>query len=141
MRVCLDSSALAKRYVAEIGSDRVAARCAGADEVILSVLCLPELVSAFNRLRRERRLSAKRYRRFKRDLASDVAQAVVIDVTPAVIERSIRCLEAMPLRALDALHLACALESRCELFLTADARQAEAARAFKLTVETVGNAQ
>ena len=42
MRLFLDSSALAKRYVLENGSDRVVELCREADEVVLSSL----LVSA-----------------------------------------------------------------------------------------------
>ena len=54
MRVFLDSSSFAKRFVEEPGSEQVEEICAEATELGLSVLCVPETVSALNRRRRER---------------------------------------------------------------------------------------
>ena len=138
MRVAFDSSALAKRYVLERGSDRVAELCARAEEVILSVVCIPEILSALNRLRRERLLTRNRYVRIKRALAADVEQATVLAITPPVLGRTVAALEKAPLRALDAIHVATGLDSACELFVSADKRQCDAARKMGLTVELVG---
>ena len=132
MRIFLDSSALAKRYVSEAGTEQVLRRCQEADEIVLSILCVPELISGFNRLRREGKLSAARYRGLKENLAADIEQATVLEFSPPVIDRTISCLEHAPLRALDAMQLASAIESRCRLFVTADRRQCEAAALLKL---------
>lgn len=137
MRFFLDSSALAKRYVAEAGTEQVLRRCREADEIILSTLCVPELLSGLNRLKRSGRLSAPRYRMLKRHLAADLEVAILVDLTPSVIERAIDCLERTPLRTLDAIHLAAALESGCDLFLTADRKQGEAAARLNLKAEIV----
>ncbi len=137
MRLFLDSSALAKRYVEEPGTDRGLNLCRGAEEIILSSLCVPELISGFNRLRREEKLSLNRYRALKRELAADVEEATIIDLTPLIIDRTIACLERAPLRALDAVHLASAIESMCDLFLTADRKQGQAAAQLRLKVEAV----
>ena len=138
MRVAFDSSALAKRYALERGSDRVAELCARAEEVILSVVCIPEILSALNRLRRERLLTRNRYVRIKRALAADVEQATVLAITPPVLGRTVAALEKAPLRTLDAIHAATGLDSACELFVSADKRQCNAARKMGLTVELVG---
>jgi len=45
VKVFLDTSAFAKRYVAEPGSDKVMATCQQADSLVVSVICLPELIS------------------------------------------------------------------------------------------------
>lgn len=135
MRLFLDSSALAKRYVRESGTDMVQALLSAADEVILSVLAVPELISAFNRLRREKKISRKQYLSLKNNLAGDIAQATVIDLTPAVIEHAVRSLEEFPLRTLDALHIGAAITSSADLFVSADLRQCESARALHLKVE------
>ncbi|MBI5631073.1 MAG: type II toxin-antitoxin system VapC family toxin [Elusimicrobia bacterium] len=132
MRIFLDSSALAKRYVEEPGSEEILRLCREAEEIILSSLCVPEIISGFARLKREGRLSASQYRKLKRELAADVDAATVVDLTPAVIGRAVGCLERSPLRALDAIHVACALESSCGLFVTADRRQRDAAVSFHL---------
>lgn len=137
MRLFLDSSALAKRYAAEPGTEQVLRLCREADEIILSVLCVPELISGLNRLRRDGRLSTPHYRKLKRALAADLEAATLVDLTPAVVDRAIGCLERTPLRALGAIHLASALESVCDLFVTADRRQAEAAARLNLKAETV----
>ncbi len=137
MRIFLDSSALAKRYIAEPGTELVTRLCRQADEIILSTLCIPELISGLNRLKREGVLSTSRYRGLKRALAEDVEDAAMVDLTPAIIDRAISCLERTPLRALDAVQLASALESRCDLFVTADRRQGGAAARLSLKTEII----
>ena len=53
MRVFFDSSAFARRYLGEAGSDAVVEWCDKATEIVLSGVALPEIISAFCRLRRE----------------------------------------------------------------------------------------
>ena len=61
MRIYVDSSALAKRYVHEPGTEAVLTKCAEATEIVVSVICLPELVSGFTRLLREELITAEQY--------------------------------------------------------------------------------
>jgi len=138
VRTVLDSSALAKRYVEEVGSDEVEAALASASDLGLCVTCTPEVVSALNRRRREGALTADEYRQAKAQLAADLRDAVVLQLTPAVIVRSVSLLECNVLRAMDALHVACAIEWHADLFVSADVRQVEAARAAGLRVQCVG---
>jgi hypothetical protein len=138
MRVFLDTSALAKRHIQEQGTDQVIVRLGEADEILFSVLVLPEVVSALNRRRRERMLPDSEYRSRRRQLDADLEHATVVQLTPRVLERAISCLEQLPLRSSDAIHLASALEGGADLFLSADHRQCEAARKLGLKVEEVG---
>jgi hypothetical protein len=138
MRIAFDSSALAKRYVDEPGTSRVLDLCSQATEVIVSVLCVPEILSGLNRLRREGRLSSGGYLEAKTDLANDMAQATIVPVTSAVLSRAIELLEKAALRTLDAIHLAVAMDSTCDLFVSADVRQCEAASELGLKIERVG---
>jgi predicted nucleic acid-binding protein len=128
VRTFFDSSAFAKRFVDEPGSQTVEDLCSQATEVCLSVICVPEIISALNRLTREQSLTRNQYVTAKHRLSDDVRDAVIVNLTPAVIRSSIAVLEASRVRALDALHLACALEWRAELFVSADQRQVVAAR-------------
>ena len=128
MKAFLDSSAFAKRFVEESGSERVEAVCARASELGLSVICVPEIVSALNRRLRERVLTQHQYGETKRRLLDDVRDADIIHLTPSVIGTAIRVLETSPVRAMDALHIACALEWGAELFASSDTRQLRAAR-------------
>ena len=95
-------------------------------------------ISGLNRRLRERFLSTNDYLKVKRQLLDDVRDATVLQITPAVISRSVKLLEANVLRAMDALHVACALEWRAELFVTADRRQLMAAKNSGLLTEYIG---
>ena len=138
MRIVFDTSALAKRYLVERGTARVVELCGQADEIVVSVLCVPEMFSGLNRLRRDGSLSAEQYRRLKREFAADLVQAAVVAITPSVLTKAIAALEASALRALDAVHVATAQDSSCDLFVSADLRQCGAAKALGLTIEHVG---
>lgn len=128
MKAYLDSSSFAKRFINEAGSDRVEATCAEATELGLSVLCVPEIVSALNRRRRERTLTRAQYSSAKRRLLEDVRDADIINLTTSVVGSSISVLERSPVRTLDALHVGCALEWAADLFVSSDKRQLDAAK-------------
>ena len=137
MKTFLDSSALAKRYIDEKGSERVEEVLGETDSLGLSVLSIPELVSAFCRKKREGDLTGDQYRLAKQSLLTDTADADIINLVPAVISRTILLLEKEPLRALDALHVGSALEWKADLFVTADRQQGDAASHSGLKVEVV----
>lgn len=102
--------------------------CQRTTRLALSVLCVPEIISALNRRLREKRLSRQEYATAKSRLSVDVADTVVIELTPEVVSRSILLLETNDLHTLDAIHVACALEWGTEEFVSADERQVKAAR-------------
>jgi len=137
MRVFFDASAFAKRYVEEAGSAEVLHWCETASTLVLSVVAVPELVSAFCRLRREGRLSDAQYQRLKAELLADIADALLCDTDPAVVRHAVRALEAHTLRGIDAIHIGAALQSGVQVFVTADSRQAHAARGMGLQVQRV----
>ena len=128
MKTFFDSSAFAKRYVEEPGSQAVETLCTAATELALSVVCIPEIISALNRRKRERSLSARQYKAAKESLSSDLRDIAIVNLTPRVLSTCTTILEASPVRALDALHVACAVEWATELFVSSDKRQISAAR-------------
>jgi len=134
VKAYLDSSAFAKRFIDEVGSDEVERICAEATELGLSVLCVPEIISALNRRRRERSLTHGQYVSAKRRLIDDVQDADLIHLTPSVVGSSIDVLEGNPVRTLDAVHVASALEWSADLFVSADKRQLTAAKRVGLVV-------
>ena len=138
MRVFFDSSAFAKRYIAdERGSGEVIGWCERADELALSVIAVPELIAAFRRLRRDARITAPQYRRLKDDFMADIADALICDTTPQVLQHAVAALERHPLRGMDAIHLGAAAACAADLFVSADRRQCAAAKASGLTVAEV----
>ncbi len=139
MKTFLDSSAFAKRFVDEAGSDKIEETCAQASELGLSVICVPEIISALNRRRRERSLTAAQYDKAKQQLLDDVRDADIINLAVSVVGSAIGVLEASPVRAMDALHIACALEWGAELFVSSDKKQLSAARRAGLRTHAVYN--
>jgi len=137
VRVFFDSSALVKRFIREAGTDEVLAQCDRATELAVAVIAVPEVISAFRRLVREGRLGEAQYAALKVDLGADLADAVLCETSPQVVQRAIAALEAHRLRAMDALHIAAALVGTADVFVSADARQCAAAAALGLEVVRV----
>jgi uncharacterized protein len=129
-----DSSALAKRYIADETSDGFDELLQHASGLSVSVLCLPEIISALCRRRRERSLTPAQYKAAKNALELDLADAVVIQLTDEVLLGCIHLLETNPLRSSDAIQIASALAWHSDTFVSADARQCAAAKASGLSV-------
>jgi uncharacterized protein len=134
MRVFFDASAFAKRYVEEQGSEQVLQWCDRSTELALSVVVVPELISAFCRLGREGRVSTAQYALLKEQLLLDITDALIVDTSPAVLQRAVLALESHVLRGMDAIHVGAAVECRAQRFITSDRRQAGAAQAMGLEV-------
>ena len=135
MIVFFDTSALAKRYLEEAGSERVVQILGDAARVGLSPLCQIEIVSALSRRYRAQDLSLEAYRRARLLLDEDLGDFAFVQVAGEVILGALNLLEAWPLRASDALHVASAMHWSADLFVSADRRQCAAARGAGLQVE------
>ena len=128
MKVFFDSSAFAKRYVKERGSDEVEKICLTASSIALAVICIPEIVSAFCRYKRELLLSKQQYELLKMTVLNETRDILLINLTASVIKQAVELLENNTLRSSDALHIACALEWKADLFVSSDKEQILAAR-------------
>lgn len=137
MRIFFDSSAFAKRYIREKGTDIVLLWCDQATELCLSGIVISEIVSAFCRLQRENIISTVQYRDLKTMLMTDIGDAAICDLTPEVIRQSILALENNVLRGMDAIHLGSAIALNVDIFVSADARQCVAATQAGLKVVQV----
>ena len=127
MKAFFDSSAYSKRFFDEKGSDAVEEICSQTTSLALSIISIPEIVSALNRHLRESTISEVDYSEIKRVIFEDIKDVVIINITPNVITRSISILEHNVARAMDALHVACAIEWGSDLFVSSDRRQIQAA--------------
>ncbi len=134
MRVFFDTSAFVKRYIEEPGTEQVFEICDRAEQLALCVICLPEVISTLSRLVREGKLQSADYHKLREIMFKEIEDAEICYVTPAVITRTIRCLENNVLGAMDALHLGCALVVEPDLFVSSDQRQIEAAGSEGLKV-------
>ena len=127
MKVYFDTSSFVKRFVDEVGSKQVDDVIQKASEIGLSIICFPELMSALNRKLRSELITKEIYLDLKSEIMEDIKDADIINLTPEVINKTTELLENNFLRSLDAMHLACALEWKAELFVSSDERQVAAA--------------
>ncbi|MCF6335721.1 MAG: type II toxin-antitoxin system VapC family toxin, partial [Spirochaetales bacterium] len=127
MKVAVDSSAFVKRYIEEVGSDKLAEILPNASELGLSIILVPEVTSGLNRRLREHLVDNRNYNEIKTQLLDDISDATILQITPGVVSLSVKLLEKNVLRAMDSLHIACALEWKADLFITSDKRQLDAA--------------
>ncbi len=137
MNTFFDSSAFAKRFIDETGSDEIEQICLGSDSIALSSICFPEIISAINRRLRENHLSKKDYFLIKERMIIEFESIEVINVLPEVIGKTITLLEKYNLRTLDAIHVASAIIWKAELFVSADKRQAVSAKKAGLKVKFI----
>jgi len=137
MRVFFDSSAFAKRYVHEPGTEAVLSWCDRATEIGLAGIALPEIISAFCRLQREGNITPIQYQQLKLSLLSDIEDLAIVDLTPVVVRQAVLSLEGNVLRGLDAIHIGCAVALQADVFVSADQRQRDAAARAGLNVEKV----
>ena len=134
MKTFMDSSAFVKRYIEEPGSEFVEEICEKTSYLALSIISVPEIISALNRRLREHTIDQRDYRIAKNRLLEEIEDTILLNITPAVVYQSILLLENNKLRTLDALHLACAIEWQPDLFVSSDKRQIKAAQKSGLPI-------
>ncbi len=128
--IYLDASALVKLFVPEPESDRLNRALVGTEDVILSDLALTEMASALGRRTREGALTHAESRRLYREAEKLAASCRRAELTPPVhrlAERLLLTSRNVPLRALDALHVAMALDAKAATLVTYDPRLRDAA--------------
>lgn len=137
MLVYLDTSALAKWYLDEPGSDAFAGWIQSKDDVHISTLTALELRSLLSRRRRMQQLSAQQEQEVFATFLDDVGQGHLIQHTmqdrhvttaTALLEQ----LVSIPLRTLDALQLSIARAIGAECLATADRVMAQACTSLGL---------
>lgn len=114
----VDTSALVKRYVGEVGTIWVRRALARPvrQGIYTALLAQPEVLSALQRKVREGTLAATEAQRLARRVQRHFARHYrLVAITPARITQANRLVQTYPLRAYDALHLACALAVRATL--------------------------
>ena len=134
-----DASALTKRYASEAGHNRVLALFASASELLVAAHCKTEIASALLRRRRDGSLPVAEFDRAWDAAQSDVADMTLVPLDARVERFAFAAMEQGPLRGMDALHVGSAMAARVDLFVTADKRQAQVARAMGVATELIDN--
>jgi predicted nucleic acid-binding protein len=135
LKVLLDTSALAKRYVQEPGSEELEILFLSAvSEVCVSTLALPELAAALSRKVRDSEIgkesAADALKEFERDWRD---LFVKIPLTDALAESAASLATHYALKGADAAHLAAALAAAPDLFVVSDQQLFDAAQQAGLT--------
>jgi predicted nucleic acid-binding protein len=136
MSLYLDTSALAKWYIAESDSDAFDDFLRDRAGSRISRLTIVELKSAFSRRRRNRDISAaierESFRLFESHLRSGLFEVLAMqDAHFSAALEIMESLRRIPLRTLDALHLAVAQSNGITAIATADRIMGAAARALR----------
>ena len=132
----LDTSALAKLYVAEPESHSISITVqANSSWLVTSRVSYAEMLSVLNRCLCARRLSPGAYNVQKKAFLDDWNSFHVVELTAAVLADAGRLIERHTLRGLDAIHLCSALSIGQASFACFDDRLRRAAAAEGLTLE------
>ena len=137
MVVLFDASALFKRYSGERGAERVQAVQAQARQIVAAAHCRTEVASALSRQWRDGLFTDTEYARVLSAIHQDFDQLDVLPISAEIERAAILAMRRSPLRAMDALHIGSAQAAAVDLFVTADRRQADAAREAGLLTECV----
>jgi predicted nucleic acid-binding protein len=116
-----DSSALAKRYMPEIGTAWVRKQTAtnAGNEIIIAQITPVELYSAMARQHHDSHIDMMRLQAFRRLLMRHIQdQYLVLALSAAVIKQALSLHETYRLRAYDSIQLASALELHTRLAAT-----------------------
>jgi uncharacterized protein len=135
-----DTSALVKHYVEESGSRQITQWQRSVR--VSSVIAYVEMHSAFSRRRRSGHLTALQYRSAVDQFFADWKAYVRIPVHDDILNRAAHLIDRHALRALDALHLATALQLQHDTetpteMISADAALLGAAAAEGLIVHRI----
>ena len=142
----IDTSALAKWYLPEAGSDKLAAWMQQQKDTCISSLTITEFRCLLARRQRMRLLSGEQvqelYAIFQQDCRDGhLLHFPVTDQNVINAELMIESLPTLALRTLDALHLSIAHDNSAKTLATADRIMAQAAQQIDIKVEWFGPAQ
>ena len=140
--IYIDSSALAKIYMPEPESEELERFLRGHQDLMISELCITEVASAAARRKREGLLNARQVKQIHEAVLADAESGYYrcLDVSPLIhrdAEHLLLSSESVPLRTLDALHIALALSGTAERVITFDVRMASATVAHGLEIVKV----
>ena len=139
MNIYFDTSALAKWYLREAQSDEVEAYIRANGPVAISDLTVVEMRSLLARHRREKSidigLEAQIFATFQEDIRQGFLACHPFPSGLALATTNLlTLLQDIPLRTLDALHLAIAAEIQADTIATADHVMVRGARALDIRV-------
>ena len=135
MKIFFDTSALAKRYVEEPGSDQIEYLFLSlATKVFVCTLAFPEFATALGRKVRDNEIPKKAATHAVEEFEKDWEGLYIkIPVSDNLAESAASLAIQYPLKGADAVHLASAVSTSPDLFVVADHQLIAAAEKLDLT--------
>ncbi len=136
--IYFDTSALAKKYVIETGSERIAQLMTEESVMATSKLTYPEMLSALARRSKGGDISHAKFKELLTEFEADWNCLLIIDFQDELLGSIKRLIGKYYLRAADSIHLASALWLKQSVkenvtFVASDVSLLNAARAEKLS--------
>jgi predicted nucleic acid-binding protein len=143
--IYLDTNALIKRFVIEVGSETVNDLVGNAPPVVTAKIAFAEVHAGLKRKHREGHLSGRDYALSVRQFEDDWESYIRVDLRDEILRLARDLIRQHPLRGFDAIHLASAVSVKRVLgedlaFGAADARLLRAAKSEGLTAVNVETA-
>jgi predicted nucleic acid-binding protein len=136
--IYFDSAYIAKCYLNESGAERVRELARTADGLVSCQIARVELFATVHRHLREGHLKTRHLRQVLKQFEGDENEGIWqwFPVTPSLVTEACRRLQTLPatvlIRAVDALHLACARAEGLSEIYTSDRHMIAAASYFEL---------
>ena len=115
MILFFDTSALLKRYLKETGTEKVDSLFDSAALIIVSSTAQLECASAFQRLLKTNYIDQEKYSKLKEDIAIDFSFFHIVEFDTNVREECLNVIDKYPLKSLDTIQLASALQALKEI--------------------------
>ena len=122
MKIFLDTSALAKRYIQEPGSEELENLfCTVVTNVFVSTLAFPEFAAALGRKIRYQEIASEAAANAMEEFEQDWYNLFIkIDLTDTIASSASSLALKYPLKGADAVHLATAISANTQLFVVSD---------------------
>jgi uncharacterized protein len=122
MKLYFDTSALIKKYVNEIGSDKVDELFKNTKVVYVSLITEIETISALRRLLFDKAIEENDYKSSKKEIEIDFNYFSIIDLNNTLIDEAKKLIEKYQIKTLDSIQLASVklLKEEIDYFVVCD---------------------
>ncbi|MEJ5363179.1 MAG: type II toxin-antitoxin system VapC family toxin [Spirochaetota bacterium] len=136
MDIFIDTSALMKRYISEIGSDIIDNLFTKCDTIYVSIITEIEAFSTIRRLLYDKQIGKHEFLHLHNEIETDLQYFTIIDINESVIKLSKDLIMHHSLRTLDSIQLSSALliKDTIDYFVCSDNRLITAAQNEKMKI-------